>query len=1208
MQRVSASALYETVKTAAGGAEKEPEVATFDAVLEAERGEIRVRRFRAAHPDAELQRDAQKRDELAKEMERLRNAKDEVPRHVTGLALSGGGIRSATFALGLLQKLDELRLLRTFDYLSTVSGGGYTGGWWSAWLSRGCESDARRDVAREKEVFPARERLEPERWPEYLARRSRAMHGRRGGTNEERAKRTAREEAADRKLADEKQAQPDGSLSASSNDPIHHLRLFANYLTPRRGLLSGDTWRAITVIGRNLVLTWAVLVPVLVAAILLGQMFFAAQDDAARSFFYVGSPTATAVPGNARNLTAVAGAQRLASTPAAPSVRTPALTPSERAAALRTRLALMAKPVLVLASWLLVLTLLWLLTSPGRKLASLAGFLGVAAIIWSLSHAFGTVGPAITPREVWASGWMLVALLGAGGLALWKGILLMADARRRNPGSADVRRNELVRLQSACAVALVLLVAILGVAGFGHDLVRYVFASEPGHPVYEYVKKAGGVGAALLALGLGVFTAVKGAPSVSDVKRQQDPNQLSRLVFSVAPVLVVLVLAVGTAAAMHSLVRSAGPSTAPALAIGTWAAITVLLSFAIIETWTDEIGLPRLRRLLIFGLPVTVGALTWSLMPSVGEASRVVVLTAIVVVAIITLGRLTSTTVEGRLVCFGRLRLRYLSGWRGLVAMVAFAIAVTWAVDRLALPPGGTVQLPALVVAAIATCGIFALTELVWLNAERWRAASLVAVAFIGVLSFAVPAIVAGAATRAVGDSTSTAPAAVPYAAITFALAIIAIGGVVGLGWMADPNQLSMHTFYKARLVRAYLGASNSHRENHEITESELHDDVRLADLANCDRGAPYHLVNTTLNLVGGRDLTTAQRSADTFTFTKHYCGSPRTGFRPTADYMRGAVTLGTAVAASGAAVSPSMGSKTPSAALAMLLTLFNARLGYWAPTPNQPRWRSPQARLWPFYTLRECLSQTTALSTYCYLTDGGHFDNTGLHALVARGCQYIVLSDGGADPKPCFEDIGNVIRRCRIDFGTEITLDIDRVSHPPKDRRAKAHVVVGSIRYSRDHARTLKWPGFDKPTFDDVEARTGVIVWIKPTLTQGEPVDVRQYALENAAFPQQTTTDQWYDEAQFESYRALGVHSTVQAFGDVPYPAMSAESSAEMFDALRAWERRNEEDRARPSMVPRDRMVARQKRGREGFPERSIAVPPVPLPGDRHDDLTRRP
>jgi predicted acylesterase/phospholipase RssA len=45
-----------------------------------------------------------------------------------GLALSGGGIRSAAFCLGALQALSKLNAIRVIDYLSTVSGGGYVGG------------------------------------------------------------------------------------------------------------------------------------------------------------------------------------------------------------------------------------------------------------------------------------------------------------------------------------------------------------------------------------------------------------------------------------------------------------------------------------------------------------------------------------------------------------------------------------------------------------------------------------------------------------------------------------------------------------------------------------------------------------------------------------------------------------------------------------------------------------------------------------------------------------------------------------------------------------------------------------------------------------------------------------------------------------------------------------------------------------------------
>src|SRR4051794_19929003 len=58
---------------------------------------------------------------------------------VSALCLSGGGIRSATFCLGVLQGLAAAGKLTGFDYLSTVSGGGFIGGWLSAWIHReGC--------------------------------------------------------------------------------------------------------------------------------------------------------------------------------------------------------------------------------------------------------------------------------------------------------------------------------------------------------------------------------------------------------------------------------------------------------------------------------------------------------------------------------------------------------------------------------------------------------------------------------------------------------------------------------------------------------------------------------------------------------------------------------------------------------------------------------------------------------------------------------------------------------------------------------------------------------------------------------------------------------------------------------------------------------------------------------------------------------------
>jgi hypothetical protein len=61
---------------------------------------------------------------------------DQDPHPLSALCISGGGVRSATFALGVIQGFVEQGVLADFDYLSTVSGGGYIGGWLTSWKER----------------------------------------------------------------------------------------------------------------------------------------------------------------------------------------------------------------------------------------------------------------------------------------------------------------------------------------------------------------------------------------------------------------------------------------------------------------------------------------------------------------------------------------------------------------------------------------------------------------------------------------------------------------------------------------------------------------------------------------------------------------------------------------------------------------------------------------------------------------------------------------------------------------------------------------------------------------------------------------------------------------------------------------------------------------------------------------------------------------
>ena len=135
---------------------------------------------------------------------------------LAGLAFSGGGIRSATFNLGILQALAQKKMLGDFDYLSTVSGGGYIGAWFSKWLNNAYGN-----------VDAVSTRLSP-------------------GTKE--------------------------APVAREPEEIRFLRQYSNYLTPKTGLFSADTWALLATYFRNTALNMAILVALLGAVLIVPRL------------------------------------------------------------------------------------------------------------------------------------------------------------------------------------------------------------------------------------------------------------------------------------------------------------------------------------------------------------------------------------------------------------------------------------------------------------------------------------------------------------------------------------------------------------------------------------------------------------------------------------------------------------------------------------------------------------------------------------------------------------------------------------------------------------------------------------------------------------------------------------------------------------------------------------------------------------------------
>jgi hypothetical protein len=159
-----------------------------------------------------LEQEMEARNSWSEEKGDVYRAVAEQENRLVGVCLSGGGIRSATFNLGVLQAIAQLGLLPHVDYLSSVSGGGYIHEFLAGWILR--DPDGRDGVIR---------KMIPQAEPECLP---------------------------------------------VSPEPIKWLVRYASYLTPKKGIFSADTWTMIAIWLRNTILNQ---IPILTA---FASLFF----------------------------------------------------------------------------------------------------------------------------------------------------------------------------------------------------------------------------------------------------------------------------------------------------------------------------------------------------------------------------------------------------------------------------------------------------------------------------------------------------------------------------------------------------------------------------------------------------------------------------------------------------------------------------------------------------------------------------------------------------------------------------------------------------------------------------------------------------------------------------------------------------------------------------------------------------------------------
>jgi hypothetical protein len=333
-------------------------------------------------------------------------------------------------------------------------------------------------------------------------------------------------------------------------------------------------------------------------------------------------------------------------------------------------------------------------------------------------------------------------------------------------------------------------------------------------------------------------------------------------------------------------------------------------------------------------------------------------------------------------------------------------------------------------------------------------------------------------------------------------LAIFVVGIV-----LIDPNGTSIHRYYSRQLSRGYIEPVDGLGRRSPI--------CRLDTVA---KGAPYLLINATVNHYGRRGASIEPR--DIFIFSRKFCGSPSTRFCPSSQYLGGTFDLANAMAISGGAVTTSS-VKNP--LVAVMMFVLNLRLGQWLPNPREQRAYGRPAK----WQVLVDLFRDTRQHSFCFISDGGHRENLGALSLLERKCKIIVVSDAGQDGDHVFADFVKLYRDLRtrrgiqffdLETGEPIHLQALILNDPTTEMHSRGqltqqHFVSMGIRYE--------------------DGSTGLLVYVKPSLTGDEEIDLDRYRAQNPEFPHEPTSDQVFDEDQFESYRQLGYHIGIALCGD---------------------------------------------------------------------------
>ncbi len=332
-------------------------------------------------------------------------------------------------------------------------------------------------------------------------------------------------------------------------------------------------------------------------------------------------------------------------------------------------------------------------------------------------------------------------------------------------------------------------------------------------------------------------------------------------------------------------------------------------------------------------------------------------------------------------------------------------------------------------------------------------------------------------------------------------LAFFLLGSLINFNWT------SLHGFYRRRIQRTFL-------VRHAMSDDDKeHREIDLKALANTLQGYPYHILTGTVELVTEDRDAPPQMAA--FQFARLFCGGRELDFCATAAFRQGKMSLSSAAAISGAALSPT---RIRYLLLQIMLTVTNLRLGQWLPNPSKNNSLVLPSRYVPL--LRLFLSHLRAGGVTrdlaeVFVTDGGHYENLGIDMLLDRRCRLIFASDAGADPTFEYADLANL-------FAIAARKGIRFVQFNPADTTFDREITLESVQTEfKEGNQVVLW----KIHYPEGDAKPGLCVYMKSSLPKPQPFESGQFKLWNEEFPHDSTANQFFHEQQFEVYRSLGYY-----------------------------------------------------------------------------------